>query len=81
MYTYLHIYRLDSIYAKQKGIEFDTIITVHNLEDLGAPGTTTVSPHHHIHLTLPLIVLHMRYTSYLATVPPHGAAGSRSNCS
>jgi hypothetical protein len=57
-------------------LEFDTIITVHNSEDLDASGTTTVSPHHHIHLTLSLTVLHMRYTSYLATVPSHGAAGS-----
>jgi hypothetical protein len=45
-------------------------------EDPDAPGTTTVSPHRHIHLTLPLTVLHMRYTSYLAAVQPHRAAGS-----
>jgi hypothetical protein len=37
---------------------------------------TTVSPHRHIHLTHPLKVPHMRYTSYLATVPPRGAAGN-----
>jgi hypothetical protein len=46
------------------------------LEDLDAPGTTTVSPHRHIHLTLPLTILHMHYTSYLATVQYRGAAGS-----
>jgi hypothetical protein len=27
-------------------------------------------------MTLPLTVLHMRFTSYLATVQRHGAAGS-----
>jgi hypothetical protein len=48
----------------------------HDLEDLVATGTTTVPPHRHIHLTLPLTVLHMRYTSYLATVQHCGAAGS-----
>jgi hypothetical protein len=57
-------------------MEFHTIITVHNTEDQDAPGATTVSPHHHIHLTLPLTVLRMCYTSYLATVPPRGTASS-----
>jgi hypothetical protein len=51
-------------------------LEVHNSEDLDVPGTTTVSLHCHIHMIFPLIVLHMHYTSYLATVPPHGAAGS-----
>jgi hypothetical protein len=45
-------------------------------EDPDAPGTTTVPPHRHLHLTLPLTVLHMPYTSYLDKAQHHEAAGS-----
>jgi hypothetical protein len=65
----LHIY-----IEKQK-----RTITVHNLyepEDLDALGTATVSPRRHIHMALPLTLLHMPYTSYLDTAQHHGIAGS-----
>jgi hypothetical protein len=45
-------------------------------EDPDALGITTVSPHRHIHLTLPLTVLHKPYTSYLDTGQHHRAARS-----
>jgi hypothetical protein len=44
-------------------------------EDPDPPGTTTVSPHRHIHLALPLTILHIPYTSYLDTTQHHGAVG------
>jgi hypothetical protein len=50
--------------------------SISKIRRLDAPGTTIVSPHRHIHLTNPLTVPHMRYTSYLATAPPRRAAGS-----
>jgi hypothetical protein len=72
----LHIYIGFNICINRKQ---KRTITVHNLyepEDLDAPGTTTGSPHRHIHLALPLTVLHMPYTSYLDTAQHHGIAGS-----
>jgi hypothetical protein len=65
------------INRKTKGNYYCTLpLWTSDSEDLDAPGTTTVSPHRHIHPTLRLTVLHMRYTSYLATVQHCGAAGS-----